>query len=38
LFVFKWAFLKKTGGFLVGSNYIKPKDNYGHLTEFLSQI
>jgi len=30
--------LKKTGVFLVGSNYINTEDNYGHLTEFLRQI
>jgi len=32
------AFLKKTSVFSVGSNYIKPKDNYEHLIDFLSQI
>jgi len=35
---FKWAFLKKTGVFVVESNYIKPKDHYGYLIDFLSQI
>jgi len=32
------GFLKKTGVFLVGSNYINPEDNYGCLIDFLSQI
>jgi len=36
--VFKAAFWKKTGIFLVGSNYINPEDNYGCLIDFLSQI
>jgi len=31
-------FEKKTGDFLVGCNYIKPKDNHGHLIDFLSQV
>ena len=29
---------KKTGVFLLGSNYINPEDNYGHLIDFASQI
>jgi len=32
------GFLKKTGVFLVWSNYINPEDNYGCLIDFLSQI
>jgi len=35
---FKWASQKKLVVFLVGSNYINTEDNYGRLTEFLSQI
>jgi len=29
---------KKSGDFLIGSNYIHTEDNYGCLIEFLSQI
>jgi len=36
--VFQVGFFKKLVFFLVGSNYINTEDNYGHLTEFLSQI
>ena len=35
---FKWASLKKTSVFLVGSNYINPEDNCGRLIDFLSKI
>jgi len=38
LLVFKWTFQKNQGVFMVGSNYINPKDTYGRLIDFVSQI
>jgi len=32
------GFLEKNRCFLVGSNYINPEDNYGHLIDFVRQI
>jgi len=38
LFFSSGLFKKSRVVFLVGSNYIKPEDNYGHLINFLSQV
>jgi len=36
--VFQVGFSKKLFFFFVGSNYIHTEDNYGRITEFLSQM